>query len=156
MKIIGPELNEAAACEAVLRSLPQWFGIEDALQMYARDSARLPTFAVVDDGAIVGFLALRQHFAAAWEVHCVAVRAEARNRGLGRALFAHSEAWLLQRGARVLQVKTIAEARPDPNYAQTRAFYARLGFEPLEVFPELWHPRNPCLQLVKWLDAARA
>jgi hypothetical protein len=26
-----------------------------------------------------------------------------------------------------------------------------MGFTPLEVFPELWSPNNPCLQLVKFL-----
>lgn len=41
---------------------------------------------------------------------------------------------------------------PDPNYAQTRRFYERLGFAPLDVFPTLWSPRNPCLQMVKVLD----
>jgi hypothetical protein len=34
--------------------------------MYAADSARYPTFAAVQDGHIVGFLTLHEHFAAAW------------------------------------------------------------------------------------------
>ena len=156
MNIRGPRLDAAAQCEAVLRSLPGWFGIEDALQMYAHDSARLPGFAIEaagdeGDANIVGFISLVQHFPAAWEVHCIAVHADARHHGHGGALLAHAERWLVDRGARWLQVKTIAATNPDANYAQTRAFYERLGFDPLEVFPELWSPRNPCLQMIKRL-----
>ena len=70
---------------------------------------------------------------------------------MGRALLAHVEGWLLDRGAAFLQVKTIAATCDDAAYAETREFYARTGFVPLEVFPELWSPRHPCLQLVKAL-----
>lgn len=151
MNIIGPKLEAGAQCEAVLRTLPTWFGIEEALLMYARDSTLLPSFAIAEGEQLTGFISLQQHFPAAWEVHCVAVRADARNLGHGRALFAHAERWLVTQGARWLQVKTIAAAHPDAGYAQTRAFYERLGFDSLEVFPDLWSPRNPCLQMIKAL-----
>ena len=45
-RILGPKLDAAAQCEAVLRSLPVWFGIEEALRMYAHDSAALPSLAI--------------------------------------------------------------------------------------------------------------
>jgi len=151
MPIIGPALNERAQCEAVLRSLPMWFGIEPALVMYADDTVRLPTFAAVEGSEIQGFISLRQHFPQAWEVHCLAVRAEARNHGIGKALLAHAEGWLSKQGVSLLQVKTVAATSASKEYAQTREFYAHVGFQPLEVFPELWSPRNPCLQLVKLL-----
>jgi GNAT superfamily N-acetyltransferase len=154
MTLIGPKLDARAACEQVLRSLPMWFGIEEALVMYADDSARLPGFAALEGERIVGFVSLQQHFAQAWEVHCIAVHADARNRGCGRALMALAEAWLIEQGARWLQVKTVAATSPSEAYAQTREFYAHLGFTPLEVFPLLWSPRNPCLQLVKTLPAS--
>ncbi len=153
MKIKGPALNERAQCEEVLRSLPMWFGIEDALVLYADDSVRLPTFAVVESKKIKGFISLRQHFPHAWELHCIAVQAEARNNGCGRALIAHAESWLCKQGAAWLQVKTVAATSPSAAYAQTREFYRRMGFMPLEVFPELWSKRNPCLQLVKFLPS---
>ena len=153
MRIVGPALDERAQCEEVLRSLPQWFGIEKALLMYADDSARLPTFAVVDGARVLGFVSLLQHFPHAWEVHCMAMRAEARNQGHGRALMARVERWLADQGVTLLQVKTVAATSSSPAYAQTREFYARLGFAPLEVFPLLWAPQNPCLQLVKSLGA---
>ena len=49
MDIIGPGVDRETECEAILRTLPKWFGIEPALRMYARDSATMPTFALVDE-----------------------------------------------------------------------------------------------------------
>ncbi|MBC7604750.1 MAG: GNAT family N-acetyltransferase [Ramlibacter sp.] len=151
MKIIGPDIHRESECEAVLRSLPKWFGIEPALLMYARDSGVMPTFALVDGSSIAGFLTLQEHFASSWEIHCVAVSAQARNQGHGSRLLAHAEAWLAERGVRFLQVKTVAATSASVAYAQTREFYSRRGYVPLEVFPTLWDAHNPALQCVKAL-----
>lgn len=126
--------------------------------MYVRDVDRLPTFvcrsgsAGEDTGTVMGFLTLREHFPEAWDVHCLAVHADYRRRGVGRALQRHVERWLAARGVRFLQVKTIAATCDDPNYAETRKFYLGVGYTPLEVFPTLWHPHNPALQLIMSLD----
>jgi N-acetylglutamate synthase-like GNAT family acetyltransferase len=149
--IVGPSLDARAECEQVLRSLPMWFGIEEALQMYANDTLTQPTFAARKGGKIVGFVSLKEHFAQAWEIHCIAVHAASRNAGIGRALVTHVQAWLAAKNVTLLQVKTVAATSPSKAYAQTREFYSHLGFQPLEVFPLLWAPQNPCLQLIKWL-----
>ena len=154
MQIVGPKLDARASCEQVLRSLPQWFGIEDALVMYAADTLRLPTFAVFEEDEMVGFVTLMEHFPHAWEIHCMAVRSLSRNTGYGKALVAHVETWLTEKKVSLLQVKTVAATSSSKAYAQTREFYSRLGFQPLEVFPLLWAPQNPCLQLVKFLRDA--
>ena len=154
MEIIGPELDRADDCEAVLRSLPMWFGIEQALLMYARDSATMPTFALSDGPHLVGFLTLREHFPDAWDIHCIAVRADARGHGHGSRLLAHAEGWLKERGVRFLQVKTVAATSSSKEYAETREFYRRRGFTPIEVFPTLWDPHNPALQSIKVLNAS--
>ena len=152
MEIIGPTLQRQVDCEAVLRSLPTWFGIEPSLQMYVRDTGVMPTFAIVDADAMVGFITLHEHFARAWEVHCIAIHADRRSQGLGSLLLSHAEAWLVARGVKVLQVKTVAATSASTAYAQTREFYARRGFTPLEVFPTLWDAHNPALQCVKVLS----
>lgn len=154
MEIIGPSLARTADCEAVLRSLPMWFGIENALLMYVRDSAIMPTFALSEGSNLIGFLTLREHFPEAWDIHCVAIKADARGQGHGSRLLAHAEAWLLERGARFLQVKTVAATSPSREYAETREFYRRRGFTPIEVFPMLWDAHNPAIQCIKVLNAA--
>lgn len=153
MSIVGPHLKREAECEAVLRSLPRWFGIEESLLMYARDSGSLPTFAWELSGRVVGFLSLQEHFPQAWEIHCIAMDATARNQGHGSAMLNHAEAWLIARGVRFLQVKTIAASSSSAEYAESRMFYQARGFTALEVFPTLWSARHPALQLIKVLDA---
>jgi len=156
MKLLGPAIDRPDDCEAVLRSLPGWFGIEASLRMYVADARRLPTFAYEHegDGTVVAFLSLMQHIPQAWEVHCMAVHAEWRGQGLGSALLAAAERWIAGQGARYLQVKTVAATSDSAAYAQTRPFYLARGFVPLEVFPTLWDARNPALQLIKALEAA--
>jgi GNAT superfamily N-acetyltransferase len=151
MHIIGPDLQRQSECEAVLRSLPKWFGIEESLLEYVADSGTKPTFATEIDGRITGFLSLHEHFPESWEVHCIAVHADCRGKGQGSYLLAHAEDWLRRRGARFLQIKTIAATKQDSYYAQSRGFYSAMGYTPIEVFPQIWHPSNPALQLIKYL-----
>lgn len=148
MHFIGPSTHAARHCERILRSLPRWFGIEASLLEYVADSERFPTFFAVDVDP-VAFLTVREHFAQSWEVHCIGVSALHRGKGIGRKLHEHVETWLKSRGAQVLQVKTLAPAHPSPEYAETRQFYTALGYVPLEMFPALWGPQLPVLQLVK-------
>lgn len=154
MNVEGPSTATPAECEVVLRSLPRWFGVESSLLQYVRETEVYPTFVVREGGPVLGFLTVREHFPEAWEVHCVAVQAACRNRGFGRALQEHVERWLATRGVRLLQVKTIASTVPSPEYAETRRFYAAMGYLPVEVFPELWRPEHPVLQLVKPLQVS--
>jgi GNAT superfamily N-acetyltransferase len=156
MRYDGPHVSMALQCERILRTLPEWFGIESALRDYAAATTLHPTFTATQDATVVAFLTAREHFPHAWEVHCFAVDREHRGRGVGRALHTHVEAWLAARSVRLLQVKTIADAHPSPAYAETRRFYARLGYVPPEVFRGLWGPTLPVLQLVKALSTDAA
>lgn len=154
MSIIGPKLDKAQDCEVILRSLPKWFGIEESLRMYVRDSVSFPGFGFESDSRLSGFILLKEHFPRAWEVHCIAVQLDDRGKGIGTKLLDHAEAWLVSQGASFLQIKTIADTSPDANYEATREFYLRRGYQPIEVFPDLWGPTNPALQLVKHLTSA--
>jgi hypothetical protein len=42
MKITAPALQQAELCEPILRSLPEWFGIESAIQQFLVDIENLP------------------------------------------------------------------------------------------------------------------
>jgi coenzyme F420-0:L-glutamate ligase / coenzyme F420-1:gamma-L-glutamate ligase len=80
------------------------------------------------------------------------VRRDTHRQGIGRLLVRAAEAWCAANGVDYLQVKTLAHTKDDANYTSTRAFYDAVGFTPLEIFPELWGPRNPALQLVKCVE----
>ena len=132
--------------DAVLRDLPEWFGIEEWTRRYIEDAATLPTLAVEPD---LGFLCLKQHTPRAAELYVLGVRREQHRRGLGRALVAEAERWCRARGIRYLQVKTLGPSRPDNGYDATRAFYEAVGFVALEELHGLWGDDNPALILVK-------
>jgi ribosomal protein S18 acetylase RimI-like enzyme len=134
-------------CREVLAALPDWFGIEEAVQRYVRDVAELPTFAVGRDG----FLTLKQHTEAAAEIYVMGVRPESHRRGIGTALVEAAESFLRARGAEYLQVKTLGPSHPSEHYAATRSFYAARGFRPLEELTAIWGEANPCLIMVKRL-----
>jgi coenzyme F420-0:L-glutamate ligase / coenzyme F420-1:gamma-L-glutamate ligase len=142
----GAERSRIA--EHVLRDLPEWFAIEEATQAYIREAAGLTTLAAGDSG----FLCLKRHTPRAAEIYVMGVRRDARRTGVGRALVRAAEAWCAAGGVEYLQVKTVAATKANEHYARTRTFYEAMGFVPLEVFPELWDPRNPALQLVKRVE----
>jgi ribosomal protein S18 acetylase RimI-like enzyme len=123
--------------------------------MYVRDSSKMPTFALEEKRTLLGFVTLREHFAHAWEVHCIAVDAQHRGSGIGTRLLQHAETWLSNRGVRFLQIKTVHTDPDDPYCSQTRAFYLHRGYASIEVFPELWSPNNPALQLIKQIASDR-
>ena len=149
--ITGPAAVEAAAYENVIRSLPRWFGVEEALMGYVHDTASLPTFNLFDSSELIGFVSLRQHFAKAWEINCIAVSRDVRGKGHGRALMQRAEHWLAEQGVTCVQVKTLADSHPSPEYRQTRAFYEHMGYQPVEVFPDLWVSQHPALLMMKFL-----
>jgi coenzyme F420-0:L-glutamate ligase / coenzyme F420-1:gamma-L-glutamate ligase len=131
---------------AVLRDLPEWFGIEEATAAYIEAAATLPTFAAEPD---LGFVCVRQHTPQAAELYVMGVRREHHRRGVGRALVAAAESWSRARGIRYLHVKTLGPARSSRGYDATRAFYEALGFVALEELHGLWDEENPALVLVK-------
>ena len=105
-------------------------------------------------GEIVGFVGVRVHNPASAEIHVMGVLPSHHGRGVGRALVEHVEAELRARGFEFLEVKTLGPRRPNAAYAQTRAFYERVGFRPLEE-NDLWGSVNPCLIMVKHLACGR-
>ncbi|HSJ57001.1 MAG TPA: GNAT family N-acetyltransferase [Anaerolineae bacterium] len=150
--IVGPEPGHAPVCEPILRALPDWFGIEEAIVHYVGEIDRLPTFrAVGGSGTTLGFISVKRHSAYAAELYVLGVRHALHRQGIGSAMLAAAEAWLRAQGVEYLQVKTLSPAHPDPNYARTRLFYEAAGFRPLEEMPELWGEANPCLIMVKHL-----
>lgn len=134
-------------CNAINRSLPDWFGLEEGLAEageYLRDHAGL---VAEIDGDIAGYLTYAQLFPESAEISWMAVAKLHHRRGVGRALIAHLEQSLPD--TRLLSVKTLADSHPSREYAQTRRFYTSVGFLPQMVFPDLWDESNPCLLMVK-------
>jgi len=144
--------QDPKAVERLLRSLPDWFGIEESLTEYVSDATNKPTYlALSTSGAVVGALLMTRHFPGSAEMHLLAVDPSLHRRGIGRALAEEFERDMASDGVRLLEVKTQGPSRPDENYATTLAFYLAMGYEPLDEILDYW-PENPCLILVKVLN----
>ena len=137
-----------ADVERILRELPEWFGLEDALVGYVQASRALPTVVARDDLRVVGVCLLRDHNPHSVEIELLAVSRSLHRQGIGRLLVDHVVAELRARGVELVQVKTFGPSGPSAEYERTRAFYRSVGFVPLEERTDIWGPDNPCLIMV--------
>jgi GNAT superfamily N-acetyltransferase len=156
IRIDGPFLHRARDCEPILRALPDWFGIEQAIVDYVAAIDGLPTFLAHDGDANskpVGFMSIKRHSPQCAELYVLGVLASHHRHGVGRALLEKTEAWLAADAVRFLQVKTLSPSRPCIHYDATRRFYQAMGFVDLEELKTLWGERNPCLMMIKSLDS---
>ena len=143
--------EKSQICEAILRALPAWFGIEQAIVDYVNDVQTMPFCGVMMDDNPIGFVAINDHNSSTAEIHVMGVLENHQWHGIGRQLVQWCEQHCMQTNREFLTVKTLDESRENGEYARTRLFYLSMGFIPLEVFPELWGPENPCLMLAKHL-----
>lgn len=137
IRSLRPE--DAPGCDAVVRSLPEWFGFEEGIRACA-DAVRTRSgwVAELTGGELVGFLVLREHYPGGSEIDWAGVHAAHRHRGIGRRLVDAAEAHVRAEGLRWLHLLTVspndvtdrAAAGQGP-YVATRAFWERCGFEPL-------------------------
>lgn len=143
--------NDVGTCEGILRALPDWFGIDEAIGAYAADIASMRTFVACVDELVVGFVTVNAHNPSTLEIHVMAVDAGYHRSGIGRALVERAERTARLDGHSLLEVKTLGPSHPSPEYAATRHFYEAVGFLPLEEIEDIW-PGNPCLIMVKVLS----
>jgi len=118
--------------EHILRGLPDWFGIEEAIREYVADATTLPCYVALFGDRAVGVLLLRRHFPQSAEVHLLAVEKDSHRRGVGSALLAAAEADLKADGVQFLLVHTVGPSSDSEPYARTCEFYRARGFVPLQ------------------------
>jgi len=132
--------GDAFACDAIIASLPDWFGMDEGVRECAAAVRSQPGLVADVDGRVAGFLTLARPYPGTPEISWLAVHGRDRRRGIGRALILAVSAQLRATGARLVLVKTLSDRTdPGPEYAQTRAFYLAMGFVPvaeLDLYPE--------------------
>ena len=142
---------DRAVAETILRALPDWFGIEEALVGYVEAANAMPTATAWIVDQAVGFASMEQATSVTIDVHVIGVLPEYHDQGIGTLLMEVLENRARLEGARFLTVKTLSSSYPDPFYDRTRHFYEAVGFAPLAELPEHWGPENPCLLMGKVL-----
>ncbi len=138
---LGPE--DAPACDAIIASLPDWFGLEEGIEECAEAVRTHPGLVSERDGRVIGFLTVVRPSDVTAEISWLAVHADERGHGVGTGLVEGLVADLSGTGVRLLLVKTLSDREdPGPEYAATRAFYLARGFSPAAEL-DLFGPENP-------------
>ena len=140
--------DDAAACDAIIASLPDWFGDQNGIRDCAAAVRAEPGFVATVDGTVVGFLTVTRPCDHVAEISWMAVDPGHRGGGHGRALIDALVQTLHDDGTRFLAVKTLSDRDPYPPYGETRAFYEAMGFTPLMDL-DIWGPQNPALLYVR-------
>lgn len=141
--------NEYTEIEKILRSLPEWFGIEEAIVSYLQEIRTMSNYVAEINNQIIGFISINIHNKYSAEIHLTAIYKNYHNKKIGSKLLDYCENILKNKEIEFLQVKTLSETHPDKNYEKTRSFYFSKGFRPLEEIKKLWGEHNPCLIMIK-------
>ena len=149
VRLVEDAAQKAEIAANVLQALPEWFGLPDSTSNYIEEAKTLPFYAVYKDGRALGFVTRKDTAKQAAEVHCMGVLPGFHRQGLGEMLMRALEEGCKHDGLKLMQVKTVDQGHYPDSYDKTIAFYEKMGFVRLEVFPEMWDPWNPCLVLVK-------
>lgn len=112
MKYEFIEENKSEVCEKILRSLPEWFGIESAILDYIKDVQQMLMLVAKSDSEVIGFLALNHHNKYTAEIHVMGVLSQFHRKKVGQQLVAEAEAHLRAKGYQFLTVKTLSEHNP--------------------------------------------
>jgi GNAT superfamily N-acetyltransferase len=134
--------QDAKTCDAIVAGLPDWFGDPIGLAECAEAVRSQPGYVAEVGGEVVAFLTWVEQDLATVEITWMAVRSDSRRGGYGRALIEALIESARPTGARFVLVKTLSDSHPDEGYAQTRAFYRAMGFDPVAEL-DIWGPRNP-------------
>lgn len=133
---------DAPACDAIIASLPYFFGDPAGVLECAQAVRSQRGCVAILDGDIVAFMTIHKHAPASAEITWMAIHAARRRGGLGRNLMTRMLEDLKLEGVRLVCVLTlgpsVAESAVD-NYEGTRRFYEAIGFIPLrELGPRSW------------------
>lgn len=133
----------------ILRQLPEWFGIEQSLIEYVDGVYDTDFYVSYCNEIPVGFISVKYNNRFTAEIYVVGILKEHHHRGMGKKLIHICEEELRRKGIVYFMVKTLGESHPDQNYKDTRNFYTKVGFYPLQEINEIWGNENPCLIMVK-------
>src|SRR6202034_2059820 len=84
--IVALEPTHVEGCLDVIRSLPEWFGYEGAVEGVATALESQGGFVALEGSVVAGFVAIAPAFDESLEITYLAVHADHRRGGLGRSL----------------------------------------------------------------------
>ena len=133
----------------ILKRLPEWFGIPEAIEEYVNTVSSFYYLAAFDKGVCIGFISGIVHYGRTGEIYVCGVIPEYQNRGVGKALVKEEDEYFKEKKCKYVIVKTLSDIVDNKAYEKTREFYKRVGFEELVTLREMWSEESPCLIMIK-------
>jgi len=143
--------SKSVICEEVLRDLPEWFGIEDALKEYILRVKDYVFFAIYKDDEIVGFYSLREENKKTLDMYVLGIKKKLHGLGFGTKLQEYVNEYAKKLGDEYVLVLTLSKKHPDIGYSKTRDFYHKMGFVDIYESDKIWDKHNPTQIMIKKL-----
>jgi GNAT superfamily N-acetyltransferase len=142
-------VEDAEACDAIMRTLPDFFAYEPGLADCARAVRTQAGWVAEDDGEVIGFATWERRTDETAEVTWMAVRADRRHGGVGTEIIEAVVAEMKAQGFVLALAMTSArpkDAEIEDTYGPTRAFWTARGFLPL-IELDIWETDVALLQV---------
>jgi GNAT superfamily N-acetyltransferase len=97
----------------------------------------------------IGFISIKKNNEFTSEVYVFGVLKEYHRSGVGTQLLEAACKKLKIDNVKLLAVKTLDESADYEPYNQTRNFYLKHNFIPIDVYTKIWNEENPCMLMVK-------
>lgn len=130
IQLINPPIAENI-CREITSTLPEWFGIPEANEKYAKGMLERISFAAIENKSYVGLLTLEIPFPNNANIYWLGVKHKYHNKGIGTWLIKAAENYCREKGCNSLTVETLSRKAADENYLKTYHFYEKLNFQPL-------------------------
>ena len=153
--IVALEPTHVEGCLDVIRSLPEWFGYEGAVEGVATALESQGGFVALEGSVVAGFVAIAPAFDESLEITYLAVHADHRRGGLGRSLVRAVAEFARGRDIPSVCLVTLGPSAGDPRQEETISFYRAIGFwRTKELYLRTWGGA-PTLLMVARVDQLR-
>ncbi|MBS0287545.1 MAG: GNAT family N-acetyltransferase [Proteobacteria bacterium] len=150
IKVLDPVLAEKA-CRQLTAKLPEWFGIVDANERYAKGCLERTSLCAMLDNNIVGLIVLEFPFPNNANIYWMAVDKSYHHQGVGKQLLQAAQNYCFTHKINTITVETLSLKHNDPLYLKSYHFYEKNGFKPLfELQP--YGPEHTMCYLGKKVD----
>ena len=135
----------------ILRTLPEWFGIESSIVDYCNASRNLPMVVIYSNHKPIGFCTIKIEHAVNCNLNVLGILPEFHGLGYGTKLIEFIETYCKSKGIHFMSVLTLSSKSTNEPYKRTREFYTKCGFKEFMDLDELWDDNNPCILMLKKL-----
>lgn len=151
IKSIESAEDKARICKSIIEELPEWFD-EQGRRDYVVGIVDTKVWAYFIDEKPAGFISVKSNNEFTSEVYVLGVLKTYHRSGVGSQLIEAACDDLASANIKLLVVKTLDESADYEPYNQTRNFYLKHGFIPIDVYKKIWNEENPCLLMAKVIN----